>query len=114
MELTSAMPAAAEVPARMAVGIVQEIGKAERTPAVARDSAQRESVVFVGFSALTISPMAPAMALSAKCQRRSPDKSELRLMRFMAIAAQPYGIAVSRPTLSGAVTPVFLMICGSQ
>ncbi len=63
---------------------------------------------------LITSPSAPANAAIARCQRRSPVRSEWRATITMTTAANAHGIADSRPIVSGLETPVCLMIVGSQ
>ena len=113
-ELMSAMPAAAPVPARKAVGKLQNSGSVVRMPIVPSVSAAIASVVLVCQTAESTSPIAPATAGMAMCQRRSRVRSALRATRIMAMTAAPYGIAVSRPTEKGSATPVCLMSVGSQ
>src|SRR5947209_4322776 len=105
------MPAAADGPARIAVGIVQESGNDDRTPAVASERAAIAIGTLVAFNVVMINPTPPAMAEKAKCQRRSPRASELRLIRIITTAAQPYGMELKRPTFRGSLTRYCQMLC---
>src|SRR5437870_1044902 len=107
------MPAAAPVPARIAVGRAQNRGAQLIAPAAAKDRAQ---IARIGFPALaeTTKPAAPIMAGIARCQRRSLVRSALRPSMFMAIRVQTNGMALTRPIWKLPVTPAALTRLGIQ
>src|SRR5471032_444175 len=113
-ELIIAMPAAAPVPARNAVGKLQNSGNVVRMPIVANVSPSIAKGVFVDHTTDNTSPNAPTAAGIAICHRRSPLLSALRATSSMPITAAPNGIADSKPMSSASFTPVALIIVGNQ
>src|SRR5580658_5029498 len=82
-ELTHAIPAAAAVEERIAVGRRQKIETAPRTPAAATASAANETQP--GTQGIADAANAAEPATPATCQRRSLVPSEWRAMVSMAI-----------------------------
>src|SRR5471032_191254 len=113
-ELIIAIPAAAPVPAKNAVGRLQKSGNVVRMPIVANVSPSMAIGVFVDHTTDTTSPNAPTAAGMAICHLRSPLLSALRATSSMPITAAPNGIADNKPMSSASVTPVALIIVGSQ
>ncbi|MNG20284.1 hypothetical protein D3C84_1045270 [compost metagenome] len=59
-------------------------------------------------------PTAPTATRPATNLRRSPVASDNRPMTTMLIAPQMYGIAVSRPIITGLSVPALRISCGAQ
>ena len=98
MLLIQAMPAAAAVPRKYAVGIAQKVLMLESTPAATSDSASRLGTTRVPVTASSASPQAVARSAPTTCHRRSPVRSECRPQSSMLTPATPQGIVASNPT----------------
>ena len=95
-ELMSAMPPAAATPERNTLGRVQKTGSMLIIPDCARHN-PAIAISGVGPHATKAHPMAAAKAEPAKCQRRSPVRSELMPTKAMATIAHKCGNALSKP-----------------
>src|SRR4051794_9830020 len=109
-----AMPTAPAAPDRKDVGSDQNSGAQVNTPAAATESATRATAVLLTKEAATMKPPAPISAGMTRCQRRSRRASALRPKRFIATMAHPKGMALNRPMLRLATTPVVLISVGIQ
>src|SRR2546427_3936317 len=114
MELISAMPPAAAVPARKAAGIDQNTGKAARMPMEASVSAHRASTALCRNRPVRIRPAAAISADRAQCMRRSPVLSECMPFQTMARVPARKGMAEIRPICSVFWMPISLMMDGDQ
>ncbi|CAB3775356.1 hypothetical protein LMG29542_08738 [Paraburkholderia humisilvae] len=83
-------------------------------PIVASVSEAIASSVLCAQTTDSTRPSAPAKAGIATCQRRSRARSALRDTSTIATTAAANGIADSKPIANVSVTPVALMIVGSQ
>ena len=108
-----AMPAAAAVPDRKAVGSDQNSGAQVSTPAAASDRNSSDIAVLSANEAVAAKPMAPASG-TIRCQRRSRRRSALWPSRFMTTMAHRKGMALSSPILNAPLTPVDLTSVGIQ
>src|SRR5271157_5136923 len=110
MELTKAIPPAAAVPARSAVGTLQKIDKQAMIPTIPTVAAATEIHVFAPYAALNPRPkQATALQISV-CQRRSRVRSELRPASSIPTMATALGIAVRSPMVKALFIPVLLII----
>src|SRR5580698_5911690 len=113
-ELTTAMPAAAAAPLKIAVGRHQNCEIVTIT---------HEVTTVRAITAMTMSwlkptanshAIAPTHAGTVMCQRRSRMASDERLTRIIAITAAAYGSMLRKPTTRGSLTPEFLMRVGRK
>src|SRR5437763_12035949 len=111
--LMSAMPLAAPVPRRNAVGNGQNGGVALYMPTAATESARKEATGAPA-SALAASPMAAVHADPATCQRRSPVRSECAATATIPIAAARNGPALRNPTAMSDDPDRLFTICGRK
>src|SRR5262249_9545621 len=114
IELIIAMPAAAAAPPRMEVGVLHDTGRADMMPIVHRVRPVMAAVTLPLAVTLITRPIDPTGHMMAVCQRGSRRRSALRAMRYIATMPKDHGIALIRPTSSGSLTPIALMIVGSQ
>ena len=112
MELISAIPAAAAVPVRKAVGSVQNTGNAPYTPITAR---HRHKICPASESTTLAAakPVNPSTATTIRCATRSPLRSERRPHHTMKGAPQRKGKAAIQPVYRRS-TPCEVMRLGSQ
>ena len=113
-ELIQAMPAAAALPERIAVGSAQNVVIVDIMPAVATVRQARPGHPDRLGRPESANATAATAAPTAMCQRRSCRRSELAPTRTAVIAAAPQGIAETRPMRHGSGVIVSRMICGSQ
>src|SRR5439155_4383893 len=111
--LINAMPPAAPVPRRNAVGSGQNGGVALYSPTAAKQSA-RKDIAGAPASALTVNPDAASHALPATCHRRSPVRSECAATVTMPKAANRNGSALKSPTARSDDPERPLTICGRK
>src|SRR5207245_2957847 len=111
--LMSAMPLAAPVPRRNAVGSGQNGGVALYMPTAAMQSAANETAGAPA-SALAVSPAAAVHADAATCQRRSPVRSECAATVTIPIAAATNGRALNNPTPRSDDPDKLFTICGRK
>ena len=76
IELTTAMPPAAAVPRKNAVGMAQNGPRAPQMPKAAIDSIASDIAAVCGASTVSTNPAAPIRHGTATCQRRSALASE--------------------------------------
>src|ERR1700756_5568546 len=109
-ELIPAIPAAAEVPVRKALGIGHSRGGVAETPIWLRQSKPSTSA---GAEPTPARPTAARSMAKQTCSRRFNVRSELRLSRTIPTAPNKKGTADSRPVWK-LLTPKFLMIVGKK
>src|ERR1700754_3071513 len=113
-ELITAMPAAAALRPRYVGGIDQ---KSEPPPKMKNDATHSSVITMLtpepanDVDASAITPMA---SVPPTCQRRSPKRSELRLIMSTPSAPKKYGTAVNQPIVDRLAMPMPLIIVGSQ
>src|SRR5437764_412466 len=123
-EFTSAIDAAAAVfesADRDVVARAQNGPNIDANPIIAIDSVTIDQTMPVP-AVLTASAAPPTVAATAKCQRRSPVRSECRPASTIATAPKAYGIALNIPTVKSLPSDArpepcrraALIICGSQ
>src|SRR5580658_6136252 len=106
-------PDAAE-PASSVVGIDQKGPVNEKVALAMIVIARMESQGLCEIQGMQHQPSAATSSGPAACQRRSPDWSEWRALKYCTKIAKPLGIADSRPMTRISVMPVSRMIEGSQ
>ncbi|MNV82593.1 hypothetical protein D3C71_1763360 [compost metagenome] len=114
--LITAIPPAAPAPAPASSlgGRVQKLGMEAMIPAPSRPSATIRNVVWLAKIPAQKKPMAPTATSPATNLRRSPEASDKRPITTMLIAPQMYGMAVSRPIITGLSVPALRISCGAQ
>src|SRR3954469_17015088 len=114
IELMSAMPPAAALPASSVVGSCQNGENALSTPETPTTSAANASAGVFSKTPISTKPAAAARHESAQWERRSGTRSEVRPTSTSAIIAATYGTADNSPIVVLSVTPMPLMIVGTQ
>src|ERR1017187_6119827 len=104
------MPTAAAEPDRMAVGRAQNVDWAHMIAIAAKVIAARPNTPEIPGNTLAENATNASMPASARCQRRSPVRSEWWAKTTMTIAAAAQGIAETSPIFQGFLVSVSLMI----